>query len=541
MSVEFRQRAPAEYASILWRRKWLIILPTIALSLAVAYAVRKLPNVYESNTLLAVRPATISAASIGRLSDTDLTFRINNITQDVLSRTSLEPLIERFGLYRAERERGEPVEFLVERMRTRDVQIRLNTSRNDVTNGFNLSFRASDPRQAQNVTQALGRKYVDAQVRDAKNESTITKEFFNTKLEDAKRKLDEIDQRRVMVMTQNMENLPSQVQALVERLTGLYEQKKAYLSDIGRLRESYTAQSNLLSATSRQRDQQITNTLEDLGDPKASSGYVQLASRKSQLEAEKQLLLNEYKPKHPDVIAKQTQIDAVQKEMSELLDYQNKKAELRRKQFNESVDVGATQYKNTLQSIDNEIKRGQKQMELIDVQLSELESRINKVPGAEVELGKIDREYSTTKGIYEDMLRQRENASLRADVNANSQGESIAVIDAANLPVKPVAPNRPLLMALGVGVGLGLGLLFAVAFEIPRLLTVQTKQDAEHYTGLPVLVLLPEMLTMREVQRLKMRRVALAVAGVVITVISIPALALALRFSRILETFAMRG
>ncbi|MDQ3252570.1 MAG: hypothetical protein M3R15_01490, partial [Acidobacteriota bacterium] len=241
------------------------------------------------------------------------------------------------------------------------------------------------------------------------------------------------------------------------------------------------------------------------------------------------------------VIAKQTQIDAVQKEMSELLDYQNTKAEQRRKQFSESVDVGATQYKNTLQSIDNEIKRGQKQMEQIDVQISELESRINKVPSAEVELGKIDREYSTTKGIYEDMLRQRENASLRADVNANSQGESIAVIDAANLPGKPVAPNRPLLMALGLGVGLGVGLLFAVAFEIPRLLTVQTKQDAEHYTGLPVLVLLPEMLTTREVRRLKMRRVALAVAGVVITVISIPALALALRFSRILETFAMRG
>ena len=32
MSIEFRQQTPGEYAKIAWKRKWLIILPAIAIA-----------------------------------------------------------------------------------------------------------------------------------------------------------------------------------------------------------------------------------------------------------------------------------------------------------------------------------------------------------------------------------------------------------------------------------------------------------------------------------------------------------------------------
>src|SRR3954465_5805019 len=105
MSVEFRQRTPAEMARMVWRRKWLIALPTAAVTVAVAYVVWRLPNVYESTTLLAVRPATIAARGVTQLSQSDLTLRINNITQEVTSRSTLQPLIEGFSLYPVERKR----------------------------------------------------------------------------------------------------------------------------------------------------------------------------------------------------------------------------------------------------------------------------------------------------------------------------------------------------------------------------------------------------------------------------------------------------
>jgi len=47
MSAEFRQRKPSEYLKILQRRKWLLILPAIAITTAVSWVVYRLPDVYE--------------------------------------------------------------------------------------------------------------------------------------------------------------------------------------------------------------------------------------------------------------------------------------------------------------------------------------------------------------------------------------------------------------------------------------------------------------------------------------------------------------
>src|SRR5919205_2295427 len=131
MSVEFRQRTAGELARMVWRRKWLIVLPTLAVAAAVAAVVWRLPNVYESTTLLTVRPATISTAVVPQLSESDLTVRINNISQEVTSRSTLEPMILRYNLYASERARGTSMDELVERMRTKDIKINLNTSRNE--------------------------------------------------------------------------------------------------------------------------------------------------------------------------------------------------------------------------------------------------------------------------------------------------------------------------------------------------------------------------------------------------------------------------
>ena len=113
--------------------------------------------------------------------------------------------------------------------------------------------------------------------------------------------------------------------------------------------------------------------------------------------------------------------------------------------------------------------------------------------------------------------------------------EGIEVIDSANLPSKPVAPKRFLLSGLGLAFGLGLGLLLTGIFEIPRLLTIQSTEDARHYTGLPVLVSVPELLTPEEAQSIPRRRRLLLAAAVTVTIMAIPVLALALKATHLFE------
>ena len=99
MSVEFRRRRISEYARIALKRKWLIILPTIAIGLAIAYVVFRLPDIYESSTLIVVKPATLPNSVVPTMTEETLTRELTSISQVVTSRSSLQPLLEKYDLY----------------------------------------------------------------------------------------------------------------------------------------------------------------------------------------------------------------------------------------------------------------------------------------------------------------------------------------------------------------------------------------------------------------------------------------------------------
>ncbi|HEY1404163.1 MAG TPA: GNVR domain-containing protein [Pyrinomonadaceae bacterium] len=537
MSVEFRQRKPGEYGRILWKRKWLILLPAIVVSAAVAIVVWRLPDVYQSSTLLTVRPSNIMQGIVPQLSDDDLTIRINNIGQEVFSRSSLEPLITTYNLYAAERRRGEPMEALVERMVKKDTQIEVNKSRNDITNGFTISFKATDPHITQRVTSDLASKYVNAQLKQQTQGAVETGKFLQQQLAQAEADLKEVDGRRLQTLQANINNLPTQATPLVTRLSGLYEQQKAYISDIGRLRDQKTMLSTQLGDIEKQFQVDKEDVVETLTDPKTTPAWAELSKRESQIDSELQNMLAVLKPKNPDVVAKKQELAAVQRSKQELTDdWKNRIAE-KTKRVERRVDPRASTIKANTQGIEGEIARQEKLLAQTNAQINEVQGQLSRVPQAEVALGSLDRDYQTKKAAYDELLLKKQKSDLNEAATASAQGETIQVIDPASLPVRPVAAKRPILIALGLALGLAFGLAFAAAFEVPRLLTIQTVEDARHYTGLPVLVSVPELLTAQEQRRLRMRRMATAFAGLAVAVVSIPALALALRFTRVFDLF----
>ena len=133
------------------------------------------------------------------------------------------------------------------------------------------------------------------------------------------------------------------------------------------------------------------------------------------------------------------------------------------------------------------------------------------------------------------LLLQQQKITLNKEAATQQQGEGIEVVDPANLPSKPVAPKRLMLSSIGLGIGLALGLLLIAVFEGPRLLTIQNVEDARHYTGLPVLLAVPELLTPQEARAVPRRRRLILAAGVVATLVSIPMLALALKLTHIFD------
>lgn len=536
MGVEFRQRTLGEYAQILWNSKWLILLPTLAITIAVAWVVYRLPNLYESTTLVVVKPPTIPQSVVPSLSDVDITLRLNTITQVVMSRTTLQPLIERYRLYQAERARGESPESLVEQMR-RDIHVEVDHSRNDIANAFRISYRGPDPKAVQQVTAELAGQYTRAQTNDVSNTASQTKEFFRQQMEEAKQRLDELDNQRLNYMKRNVGNLPSESAALIGQLSSLREKQRDLITDIGRMRDQRTTLTTQLGEVQKLSEQDRMDIVENITDPKSTPAYAELVKRKSELEAQYQSMLTTLKPKNPDVLQKKAEIDSVKREMDSMIAENKAKVEEKRKRFESRSDPRLISLNSNLKLLDGEIARQQKTLDQSDGQVADLERRLNSVPGAEVDLDKLNRDYQTQKTLYDSLSQNEQRANIASDVATNQQGETIQVIDPASLPDRPVAPKRERLVGLGLALGLMVGLLLAAIKTIPRLLTIQTSRDAEHYTGLPVLAAVPQLFTPREKTRLRMRRTAIALASVIVTLVSIPALIVLFKLTRVFERF----
>lgn len=534
MSVDFRQRRPSEYLKILRRRKWLLILPMIAVATAVAYVVYRLPDVYESTTLIVVRPSNLPNSVVPSASEDSITRQLAGISQVVTSRSSLEPLVIKYGLYNVERSRGEAMESVIEKLR-RDIRVDVNTSRNDITNGFIIAFRYRDPKLAQTITSELAGKYTEVQTSDLLNSNIAAKNFIDNQVSQAQEALAAVDRERVDFMSAHVGNLPTEATSLFQQLGGLREEQKALMSEIGRLQDRRAAAASQLVLIKQQNEQVIEEAATNLTDPKTTTGWANLVSRKAQLEGELTRMKQELREKHPDVIAKQKEIDQVQSSMDQQVSEWKDKIKEKQDKLTKRPNLGIGAVEQEIKLAESEIKRQQDLLAQNEKSIAMLVDRINNVPGVEVQLGEIERNYQTKKAALDQLLQQQQSITLGKEAATQRQGEGIDVIDAANLPSRPVAPKRLMLSSIGLAAGLGLGLLLIGIFEGPRLLTIQNSEDARHYTGLPVLLAVPELLTPQEARAVPRRRRLILAAGVAATMVSIPILALALKLTHIFE------
>src|SRR4030095_7132790 len=78
-------------------------------------------------------------------------------------------------------------------------------------------------------------------------------------------------------------------------------------------------------------------------------------------------------------------------------------------------DLGVAGVEAEIKLIDGEIKREQAQLAEIEKAISHIIPRVNEVPGAEIALGAIEREYGTKKATYDSMLAQQIRIALGAD------------------------------------------------------------------------------------------------------------------------------
>ena len=114
--------------------------------------------------------------------------RLQSITQQILSRTRLERIIQDFDLYAEERAPGS--------WRTsssgcaRDISVQVVKG-----DAFRVSYIGRDPRTVMKVTERLASLFIEENLRDREVLAEGTNQFLEAQLEDARRRLIEHEKK----------------------------------------------------------------------------------------------------------------------------------------------------------------------------------------------------------------------------------------------------------------------------------------------------------------------------------------------------------
>ena len=140
-----------DYAGILKRRYWLILASAIlflGVGIGLTYII---PPSYVSQTLVLVEQQQVPESYVAPVVTQDLALRLASMREQILSRSRLEPIIEKFNLYaRRDTTMDDRVEMTQKAIGVAPMPIPSGTSGRAMP-GFSITFNAQNARIAQQV------------------------------------------------------------------------------------------------------------------------------------------------------------------------------------------------------------------------------------------------------------------------------------------------------------------------------------------------------------------------------------------------------
>jgi polysaccharide biosynthesis transport protein len=534
--ASFRVRTPAEYLRMLWRRKFFVLVPTIIVTITLAYVIYRLPDVYASEAMILVEQSKINGAVVTQATQIDITSRLGTIRNLVTSRTGLKEIIDNFGLYRELKVLNTPEEVVLDEMRRHiDIQVK-NTGAG--ANAFTINFRGADPETVKNVTANLATRFIDSNTDIQVIESKRVMDQMEERLTQHKKQLEETEARKAEMQARNPEAFEGNDKTLQGQINSLQLQRQSMQTSIDSAKNNVVMMEQML-ATINSNDFSQGDPLRSLA---AGQTEAALRAKKAEYSAKLMQLLKIYKEKHPEVQEVRAQIEAVEKQIEDAKvedkqqraedqeDLQKRRAAARGPEI-ESLKLRIAASKREVDIKQNELNQ-------LQAEINRLNSKVEMIPSLQAAVQKIERDYNTTKKSYDELLVQKNNTDWSSKLMSELSGNTFRLQDPAYLPSKPVAPTRWLLYVLSMLLGFASGLVVALAIEARSFFTIQDARDVEHYMHLPLLVTVPQIITDNERRQRAMLRLVQFAGVLLLILVSIPVLVTIVQRSRMLNIFA---
>jgi polysaccharide chain length determinant protein (PEP-CTERM system associated) len=481
-----RPMVTEDYTGILRRRVWLLIVPAVVLSVAAYLVSMRIPNRYESVTSVLIEEQRISDSIVKPILNGDSSQKLTTMKERILSRTRLQPIVERFGLFS---DKGLPLEerinMLHDAIKVTPTAAMEGTRANQLP-GFSIQVTLNDPRLAQQVCSEILNMFEEEDIQSGAEEDTHIMDFLDKEVQEAQEKMNAQDAKLADFKRRNLGSLPDQESANLNLLTATNTQMEAVTQSLDREEQNKALMESTLSQQlSTWRATRQTGT----------TSPVTIDAELKQLQDDLAKLQEKFTDDWPDVKAKKQQIQELKKRMADA----EAAAKLNppAKEKDDSASTANVVEPENIQKLRSEIKvsdiaiqEKKRQQQTLQENYKLYQSRVQISPMVEQEYTELTRDNNSAKADYDLLLHKRNDSGMTVALQRRQEGGGFKPLDPASLPDRPAYPNRPLFAAAGFGGGLALGLALTLLLEI-RDKSFRSESDIEALLKLPTLAMVP--------------------------------------------------
>jgi len=488
------------------RRRMAVVLTPAPIALVLGFLISfALPAKYTSHSLLMVEGQTVPEGYVKPIITERVSDRMTTLTQSVLTRSKLASLVARLGLARDGKSADDAIEAIRANLSVTQAdpnapapgstssssgtsnpnalparrRARPGESGTDDVPGFYVSYTARNPRDAQQVCAEITSMLLAENLELREQVAQNTTDFLSRQLEQAKRNLDDLDDRLSSFKKQHLGRLPSDDDKNLKILMALNSQLDASTQRLNRAQQDKTFAESLLA-----QERAAWESLQ--ASPTLPSLRQQLVTLQNQLV----LLQSRYTDDYPDVAKTRNEIAKLEAKIKET-----------------SSDAPATATDSAGAKMEPpDILRLRQQVHQDEVVISEAaleqkrlrdlsssyEGRLTLSPDIEDQYKQLTRDNETAHKTYTDLLTNKSAAEIQTEMERGQQGEQMKLLEPATLPSSPSFPVRWMFAAGGLGAGLGIGLAVAFWLEL-RDKHIRDEGDVMAALELPMLAFVPRI------------------------------------------------
>ena len=381
-------------------------------------------NVYVATTTVLVDPQKIPERYVATTVTSDPGSRLNALTQLVLSATKLQEIMDRANLYPEQRKK-QSREELLDYVRSK-IKIEVKSGSEAGLSSFTISYEDTDRFIVAPMANQLAQSFIDWNLKVREQQALGTSQFLTGEVQQAKKSLEEQEAALKAFRVAHSGETPDELSGNLQALSALQAQMQSSQDATSRLDEERI----LLTQTTRPVEVHDTSTLSERG---------RILEEKARLENQLWDLRRQYTDTYPDVIAVLGQLKTLNARLASLPAPAAGSAD--------SLDANS---RVRLALINKDLERQRQKQAEIHRQMAAYQGKVEAVPGLELELADLTRNYEASKQNYQALLDKSFSAEMAQDLESRQEAERFTALDTARTPEKPIKPKRLPLMAVAV-------------------------------------------------------------------------------------------